>query len=104
MGFQLSHHWNLKTTVDIPEDELANAIKFTKARTKCPSHQELQPPHADGGTHALLRHLCQLDLAAKTPGPASERVVLWSPSILPRGFTRLAQVAIKLSALVPRLP
>jgi len=24
----------MKTTVDIPEDELADAIKFTKARTK----------------------------------------------------------------------
>ncbi|MYB52886.1 MAG: DUF2191 domain-containing protein [Acidobacteriia bacterium] len=35
MGFQLSHHWNVKTTVDIPEDELADAMKFTKARTKC---------------------------------------------------------------------
>ena len=34
MGFQLSHHWNVKTTVDIPEDELVDAIKFTKARTK----------------------------------------------------------------------
>ena len=34
MGFQLSHYWNVKTTVDIPEDELADAIKFTKARTK----------------------------------------------------------------------
>ena len=34
MGFQLRHYWNVKTTVDIPEDELADAIKFTKARTK----------------------------------------------------------------------
>ena len=30
----MRHYWNVKTTVDIPEDELADAIKFTKARTK----------------------------------------------------------------------
>ena len=31
IGFQLIHHWNVKTTIDIPENELADAIKFTKA-------------------------------------------------------------------------
>ena len=30
----MSYYWNMKTTVDIPENELADAIKFTRARTK----------------------------------------------------------------------
>ncbi|MDE0106424.1 MAG: type II toxin-antitoxin system VapB family antitoxin [Bryobacterales bacterium] len=34
VGFQLIHHWTVKTTIDIPENELADAIKFTKAKTK----------------------------------------------------------------------
>ena len=29
-----SYSWNMKTTVDIPDGELADAIKFTKAKTK----------------------------------------------------------------------
>ena len=28
------YDWNVKTTIDIPENELADAIKFTKAKTK----------------------------------------------------------------------
>jgi Arc/MetJ family transcription regulator len=42
VGFHIPLNWNpilyilesMKTTIDIPEDELADAMRFTKARTK----------------------------------------------------------------------